>query len=81
MPTISPGYFLAITPAGTAAMSARSCSHGPPRMPLPTMLRKASTRVFERSMTRALNSSKLRHPAQPASATVVTPARKVKPSG
>ncbi len=81
MPTITPGYFFAITPAGTASMSSRSCSQGPPRMPLPTMFRKASTRVFERSMTRVLNSSKLRQPAQPASATVVTPARRVKPSG
>ena len=48
----------------------------PPRMPLPTMLRKASTRVFERSITRVLKSSKLRQPAPPASTTVVTPTRK-----
>ena len=32
-------------------------------------------------MTRSLKSSKLRQPEQPASATVVTPLRKVKPSG
>ena len=48
---------------GSASMSARSCSNLPPRMPLPTMLRKASTRVFDRSMTRCLKSSKLRQPA------------------
>jgi len=67
--------------AGAAAMSVRSCSKVPPRMPWPTMLRKASTRVFDRSMTRVLKSSKLRQPAPPASATVVTPTRSVKPSG
>ena len=34
-------------------------------------------RVRDRSMMRALKSSKLRQPAQPASATVVTPMRNV----
>ena len=66
---------------GAACMSARSCSQASPRMPLPTILMKASTRVFARSMTRDLKSSKLRQPAQPASATVVTPTRRVNPSG
>ena len=42
-------------------------------MPLPTMLRNAKTRVRERSMIGRLNSSKFRQPAQPASATAVTP--------
>ena len=50
-------------------------------MPTPTMLRKAVTRVFERSMTRRLKSSKVRHPELPASATVVTQLRSVKSSG
>jgi hypothetical protein len=50
-------------------------------MPFPTMLRKASTLVFERSMTRVLKSSKFRQPDPPASTTVVTPTRNVKPSG
>jgi len=35
--------------------------------PLPTMLRKAKTRVLDRSMTRCLKSSKFRQPAPPAS--------------
>ena len=39
------------------------------------------TRVVERSMTRRLKSSKLRHPLLPASATVVTQLRSVNPSG
>ena len=50
-------------------------------MPLPTMFRKASTRVFDRSMIRSLKSSKLRQPEPPASTTVVTPTRSAKPSG
>ena len=53
----------------------------PPRMPWPTMFSIASTRVRERSITRSLKSAKLRQPAQPASTTVVTPERSVKPSG
>ena len=40
--------------SASASMSARSCSNVPPRMPWPTMLRNASTRVRERSMTRVL---------------------------
>ena len=50
-------------------------------MPPPTMLRKAVTRVFAWSMTRLLKSSKFRQPALPASVTVVTQLRSVKPSG
>ena len=53
----------------------------PPRIPWPTMLRKASTRVRDRAITRDLKSSKFRQPELPASTTVVTPARNVKPSG
>ena len=39
------------------------------------------TRVVDRSMTRGLKSSNLRHPLLPASAMVVTQLRSVKPSG
>ena len=42
---------------------------------------EAKTRVLARSMIRVLKSSKFRQPAQPASATAVTPERSVKPSG
>ena len=77
MPTTSPGYFFAMSAVGLASMSLSSCSNFPPRMPLPTMLRKARMRVLDRSMTRSLKSSKLRQPAHPASATVVTPTRNV----
>ena len=66
---------------GLTSMSSRFCSIGPDPMPAPTMLRNDSTRVFWVSMIRVLKSSKLRHPADPASATVVTPTRSVKPSG
>ncbi len=63
-------------------MSARFCSIGPEPMPAPTMLRKTNTRVFDWSMIRSLKSSNVRHPEEPASATVVVPARSaVKPSG
>ena len=70
-----PGYRRAISAVGCAAMSDRSCSNFPPRMPWPTMFRKARTRVVERSMMRCLKSSKLRQPELPASTTVVTPER------
>jgi hypothetical protein len=66
---------------GFGSMSSRFCSNVPPRMPLPTMFSRARTRVRERSITRSLKSSKLRQPAQPASTTVVTPTRSMKPSG
>jgi len=45
------------------------------------MFNIASTRVRALSIINCLNSSKFRQPAQPASITVVTPERKVKPSG
>ena len=44
-------------------MSVRFCSTGPPRMPDPTMLRNASTRVRERSITCSLKRGNERHPA------------------
>ena len=49
-------------------------------MPEPTMFR-ASTRVLAWSITWSLNCRKFRQPLPPASTTVVTPLRKVKPSG
>ena len=45
------------------------------------MLSMARTRVLARSMTVRRKSSKLRHPELPASTIVVTPVRKLKPSG
>ena len=45
MPTMTPGYRRAMSAVGCASMSSRSCSNFPPRMPLPTMFRNASTRV------------------------------------
>ena len=45
------------------------------------MLRKAKTRVFARSTTVAAKWLKFFHPALPASTMVVTPDRKLKPSG
>ncbi len=42
---MTPGYRRAISAVGFAAMSWRSCSNLPPRMPWPTMFRKARTRV------------------------------------
>ena len=42
----------------------------------PTMFRKASTRVFARSMTWVLNCGKFRHPEPPTSTSVVWPLRK-----
>jgi hypothetical protein len=45
------------------------------------MLSMARMRVRDLVITRDLKSSKFRHPDPPASTTVVTPARNVKPSG
>ena len=64
-----------------ASMSARFCSTGPPFMPAPTMLMNDRTRVRARSMTCSLNWRKLRHPAPPASTSVVWPLRKEWVSG
>ena len=50
-------------------------------MPNPTMFNIANTRVRARSMTRLRKSSKLRQPELPASTIVVTPDRKLNPSG
>ena len=69
MPTIRPGYFLAMVAAAWESISATFCSYAGPRMPAPTIFRNASTRVFERSMICALKSSKFFQPEQPASAT------------
>ena len=66
---------------GFTSMSVRSCSYWPPAKPWPTMLIKASTRVLERSITMSFMCSKLRHPEPPGSTNVVTPARKLNPSG
>ena len=47
MPMITPGYFIAMSAVGFGSMSSRFCSIGPPPMPLPTILRNASTRVLD----------------------------------
>ncbi len=78
---MSPLYLRAMSAVGFTSMSVRSCSYLPPALPRPTMLMKASTRVLERSITMSFMCSKLRQPAPPGSATVVTPARKLNPSG
>lgn len=50
-------------------------------MPLPTMFRNAGTGVLDLSMTSCLNCAKSLAPDEPVSTAVVTPERKVKPSG
>jgi hypothetical protein len=62
-------------------MSWTFCSIGSLTMPIPTMLSMANTRVRARSTTRFRKSSKLRQPELPTSTIVVTPERKLNPSG
>lgn len=76
-----PLYFRAMSAVGLTSMSWRFRSICPGPMRAPTMLMKENTCVFWVPMMRVLKSSKLRYPAEPASATVVTPTHRVKPSG
>lgn len=72
---------MATLAASAASMLSRSCSFAPPAMPLPTMFSMDSTRVLDVSTMFFLNRSKFSQPAEPVSTAVVTPARKVNPSG
>ena len=81
MPTITPGCFFAISAAGAAChvrevLLVCSAAHA-----VADDVEEGEHARLRAVDDAVLKSSKLRQPAPPASTTVVTPTRNVKPSG